>query len=147
MSDERNWLERLGEKIPGYGGYVSKERRRDADKIQREHLAERLRAANRTVTSFAADLLVFFASTYRQVFGFPAPPVHDPCAVAAVLAPDILHAHMMHVEIETTGQWTAGRTVCDAYGTLGKEATVRVGYGLDVPRFWNMVIDTLLMYE
>jgi inosine-uridine nucleoside N-ribohydrolase len=106
----------------------------------------RLREAHRPVATFAADLLVFFADTYRKVFGFPAPPVHDPCAVAAVIDPTILHAHMMHVEIETSGEWTAGRTVCDVYGSLGKEPQVRVGYALDVPRFWEMVIATILTY-
>ena len=56
MSDQRNWLERLGEKIPGYGGYVSKERRRDADKIQREHLAEQLRAAKQPLNEVMREL-------------------------------------------------------------------------------------------
>ncbi|TMC93480.1 MAG: nucleoside hydrolase [Chloroflexi bacterium] len=82
-----------------------------------------------------------------NVFGFPAPPVHDPCAVAAVIDPTILHAHTMRVEIETTGEWTTGRTVCDVYGVLGKQPNARVGYALDVPRFWEMVISTILMYE
>ena len=41
-SDTRNWLERLGDKIPGYSGYVDRERRRDIDKLHREHLADRL---------------------------------------------------------------------------------------------------------
>jgi DNA repair exonuclease SbcCD ATPase subunit len=56
MSDQRNWLERLGDKIPGYGGYVSKERRRDADKLQREHLAERLRAAKQPLNELMREL-------------------------------------------------------------------------------------------
>ena len=106
----------------------------------------RLRAAQRPVATFAADLLVFFADTYRNVFGFPAPAVHDPCAVAAVIDPTILRAHNMYVAIETTGAWTAGRTVCDVYGKLGKEPNARVGYALEVERFWDMVIDTILTY-
>jgi inosine-uridine nucleoside N-ribohydrolase len=106
----------------------------------------RLRAAQRPVASFAADLLVFFASTYRKVFGFPAAPLHDPCAVAAVIDPTIIRAHMMHVEIETAGEWTSGRTVCDVYGKLGKEPNARVGYALEVERFWDMVISTILSY-
>lgn len=56
MSDQRNWLERLGEKIPGYGGYVTKERRRDADKLHREHLAERLRAAKQPLSELMREL-------------------------------------------------------------------------------------------
>src|SRR5216684_1545921 len=107
----------------------------------------RLRAAQRPVATFAADLLAFFADTYRNVFGFPAPPVHDPCAVAAIIDPTILRAHTMRVEIETRGEWTSGRTVCDVYGQLGRQPNARVGYALDVPRFWEMVIGTLLRYE
>ena len=43
VGDQRNWLERLGDKIPGYSGYVDRERRRDIDKLQRDHLADRVR--------------------------------------------------------------------------------------------------------
>ena len=107
---------------------------------------DRLRAAQRPVATFAADLLVFFASTYRKVFGFPAAPLHDPCAVAAVIDPSIIRAHTMHVEIETTGEWTSGRTVCDVYAKLGKELNARVGYALEMERFWDMVISTILSY-
>ncbi len=54
---------------------------------------------------------------------------------------------MMRVEVETTGEWTAGRTVCDVHDTLAKEPNARVGYALDAPRFWDMVIETLLSYK
>jgi hypothetical protein len=56
MSDQRNWLERLGDKIPGYSGYVAKERRRDADKLHREHLAERLRSAKQPLNDLMREL-------------------------------------------------------------------------------------------
>jgi inosine-uridine nucleoside N-ribohydrolase len=105
-----------------------------------------LREAERPVASFAADLLVFFADTYKQVFGFPAPPVHDPCAVAAVIDPTIVHTKAMHVEIETVSELTSGRTVCDVYGKLEKEPNVYVGYALEVERFWEMVLTTILSY-
>lgn len=111
-----------------------------------EKVTTRLRAAQRPVATFAADLLVFFASTYHDVFGFPAAPVHDPCAVATVIDPTILRAHSMYVAIETTGSWTTGRTVCDVYSKFGKQPNARVGYALDVERFWDMVIDTILSY-
>ena len=35
------------------------------------------------------QLLRFFADTYTRVFGFRDPPLHDPCAVAFVIAPEI----------------------------------------------------------
>jgi hypothetical protein len=56
MTDQRNWLERLGDKIPGYSGYVAKERRRDIDKMHREHLADRLRAAKQPLSDLVREL-------------------------------------------------------------------------------------------
>jgi hypothetical protein len=55
-NDQRNWLERLGDKIPGYRGYVDKERRRDVDKMHREHLADRLRRLKDPLTAILKDL-------------------------------------------------------------------------------------------
>lgn len=46
----------------------------------------------RMQTPFAdtlTELLMFFANTYEKVFGFPDPPLHDPCAVAFVVAPQV----------------------------------------------------------
>lgn len=48
---QRNWLERLGAKIPGFGGFLDRELRRDVDKKQREHLSaevSRIKEALRT---------------------------------------------------------------------------------------------------
>ena len=56
MSDQRNWLERLGDKIPGYGGYAARERRRDIDKMHREHLADRLRSVKQPLLDVVRDL-------------------------------------------------------------------------------------------
>jgi hypothetical protein len=55
-SDTRNWLERLGDKIPGYSGYVDKDRRRDIDKLHREHLANRLRSLKAPLTDLLGEL-------------------------------------------------------------------------------------------
>ncbi|HKP85236.1 MAG TPA: hypothetical protein VJZ26_04015 [Blastocatellia bacterium] len=60
-SDTRNWLERLTSKIPGYSGYVDRERRRDIDKLHREHLADRLRRLKTPLT----DLMKELSSTGR----------------------------------------------------------------------------------
>jgi hypothetical protein len=56
IDDQRNWLERLGERVPGYSGYLDKERRRDIDKLHREHLANRLRAIKAPLTELMREL-------------------------------------------------------------------------------------------
>jgi inosine-uridine nucleoside N-ribohydrolase len=108
---------------------------------------ERIRALGSPVARLVDDLLGFFAQTYHQVFGFPAPPVHDPCAVAWVLDPTLVRSRPMHVDVELRGEWTAGRTVCDVYGVTGKPANAEVGLELDAPRFWDLLIETLATYE
>jgi hypothetical protein len=56
MSDLRNWLEKISSKIPGYSGYIDKEGRRDADKRNRENLANRLRAIKSPLTDLMKEL-------------------------------------------------------------------------------------------
>ncbi|HEU5199411.1 MAG TPA: nucleoside hydrolase [Ktedonobacterales bacterium] len=106
----------------------------------------RIWALGSPVAHLVDDLLGFFGETYHQVFGFAAPPVHDPCAVALVIDPTLIRSQPMPVDIELSGEWTAGRTVCDVHGVTGKPANAHVGLELDGPRFWNLLIETLATY-
>jgi inosine-uridine nucleoside N-ribohydrolase len=106
----------------------------------------RIRALGSPVAHLVDDLLGFFGETYLRVFGFPAPPVHDPCAVAWVIDPTLIQSRPMRVDIELRGEWTTGRTVCDRYGITGRPANAEVGLELDVPRFWDLLIETLASY-
>lgn len=108
-----------------------------------ESVLNRLRAAQRPVASLAADLCEFLKTKDPYL---SASPIHDPCAVAAVIDPTIIKGDSIRVEIETAGEWTQGRTVCDVRGHMGKEPNAYVGYNLEVERFWDMTIETLLSY-
>jgi hypothetical protein len=50
----QNALERLANAIPGFKGYRERELRRDADRLQREHLATRLDANKKALNDLAA---------------------------------------------------------------------------------------------
>jgi hypothetical protein len=52
---QRNLLERLGAKIPGYRGFQDRELRRDVDKLQREHLATELGRLKAMLSQRARD--------------------------------------------------------------------------------------------
>jgi inosine-uridine nucleoside N-ribohydrolase len=106
----------------------------------------RIRALGSPVARLVDDLLGFFGETYLRVYGFPAPPVHDPCAVAWVIDPTLIESRPMRVDVELRGEWTTGRTVCDRYGQTGRPTNAEVGLGLDAPRFWDLLIDTLASY-
>jgi hypothetical protein len=74
---QRNLLERLGAKIPGYRGFQDRELRRDVDKLQREHLAAELGRLKALLTNRARDYtdagqlaaLAAFGRLDRQVDG------------------------------------------------------------------------------
>ena len=102
----------------------------------------RLRATGR-VGHVVAGFLDFFATTYESVFGFDAPPLHDPVAVAAVLEPGLLKTRPMRVDIECESDLTRGETVCDFYGVTGMAPNAEVGVELDRERFFRLLYGAL----
>jgi len=107
---------------------------------------QRIDRLDTPVARMAATLLRYFAETYERVFGFPAPAVHDPCAVAALIDPSIVTTRPMNVEIDTRSALSYGRTVCDVYGTTGRAPNAEVGTALDADRFWALMIAALASY-
>ena len=95
------------------------------------------------VGEVVAGFLDFFAGTYRRTFGFDAPPLHDPVAVAAVLRPDLLKTRPMNVEVECGSDLTRGETVCDFHGVTGKPPNAEVGVELDREAFFDLLQDCL----
>jgi inosine-uridine nucleoside N-ribohydrolase len=108
---------------------------------------ERIAALEFPLAHVCVELLGFFAETYLRVFGFAAPAVHDPCAVAWVIDPTIVPTQRMRVDIETDAEFSYGRTVCDMYGVTGRDANAEVGQGLEVDRFWALMIGAIASYR
>jgi inosine-uridine nucleoside N-ribohydrolase len=107
---------------------------------------ERIRGLSSPVATLVDDLLGYFAATYLRVFGFPAPPLHDPCAVACLLDPTLITAPPMPVAIELHGEHTTGRTVCDVHGITGQPPNAHVAQTIDPARFWDLLIAVLATY-
>ena len=103
---------------------------------------ERLRATGR-VGGVVAEFLDFFAAAYKGFFGFDAPPLHDPVAVAAVVEPGLLKTRPMRVDIECESALTRGETVCDFHGVTGKEPNAEVGIELDCEGFFELLYGAL----
>lgn len=110
-------------------------------------VVERIRAINNEVARMAVGLINFFASTYRQHFKFDAPPIHDACAVARVINPDIVKTRFTNVVVETHGLYTYGATVCDFDERTGRPPNVNVATHLDVEKFWKLMLDALATYS
>jgi inosine-uridine nucleoside N-ribohydrolase len=95
------------------------------------------------VSRVVAPLLRFFAQANRDIFGFAGAPLHDALAVAHLLRPGVIRTRRMNVEIETTGEFTRGRTVADVYGISGRPANADVALEVDVPVFKEMLFGAM----
>ncbi|MFI0354845.1 nucleoside hydrolase [Actinomadura sp. 9N407] len=104
---------------------------------------ERLRSIGGLLPATLGGLLRFFAGTYEKVYGMPAPPVHDPVAIAAIIDPDVVRCVEAPVAVELAGEHTRGATVVDLHGVTGAPANVQVALELDSGRFWDLMLDAV----
>ncbi|WP_327351166.1 nucleoside hydrolase [Streptomyces sp. NBC_01304] len=103
----------------------------------------RVEALATPLSRTCAQLLRFFADGYREVFGFPAPPLHDPLTVAHLIEPKLVELVTANVVVELTGTHTRGATVVDLHGVTGRPANAQVGVTVDAPAFWDLIVDAV----
>lgn len=72
------------------------------------------------VGAVVASWTDFFERYDRAKYGHEGAPLHDPCAIAWLIAPDLFSGRRINVEIETEGRWTRGMTVADWWGVSGR---------------------------
>ncbi|MGQ4691740.1 pyrimidine-specific ribonucleoside hydrolase RihA [Aeromonas veronii] len=109
---------------------------------------ERVRTITNPVAQCVAGLLDFFMIYHRDPkWGFAGAPLHDPCTIAWLLAPELFHGVECRVDIETSGKHTLGMTVVDRYGLTGKPANALVLLGLDRPGFIDLLVTRLRAFD
>ncbi|MBL0592737.1 pyrimidine-specific ribonucleoside hydrolase RihA [Aeromonas veronii] len=109
---------------------------------------ERVRAITNPAAQCVAGLLDFFMIYHRDPkWGFAGAPLHDPCTIAWLLAPELFHGVECRVDIETRGEHTVGMTVVDRYGLTGKPANALVLLGLDRPGFIDLLVTRLRAFD
>lgn len=87
-----------------------------------------------------SEALTSIAHSYEG-YGFPDPPIHDPVAVAAVIAPELFAFERAPIVIELTGTHTRGMTVVDRRPWVSREVPTRLAVTLDRDGFWGLVAD------
>ncbi len=120
---------------------------------------DRLRALGNRVGQIAADLIAFYKGTLGDIYGLSGASLHDPCAVAALIDPNLIEFEAMHVAVELKGEHTYGMTVCDhrhllgigeeivAIGTRkGEPPNAEVALRIDKTGFFNLLTETLAQY-
>lgn len=110
-------------------------------------VVERMAAMDHQVGRTCAAWMGFFGSSYKRIWDFDAPPVHDPCTIAALIDPDVIEWQDAFVAVELDGRWTRGATVVDLHGRYPEhQPNAAVAVTLDAARYWDLVlaaVDTL----
>jgi pyrimidine-specific ribonucleoside hydrolase len=109
--------------------------------------ADRLDAVGTRVGHVFADLLRFFTRFHVEKYGTDQTPIHDAVAVAHVALPGLVTTRRYHVDVETTGDLTRGRTVVDDRGQPGEPPNVDVALDIDRAAFADLVIEAVASYR
>jgi inosine-uridine nucleoside N-ribohydrolase len=69
-------------------------------------------------------------------------PVHDALCIAYLVDPTVVSGRPAHVDVETRGELTLGRTVMDTHARFGREPNAFVAFDADGPKFLSMLLET-----
>jgi len=89
------------------------------------------------------DLLKYFAHSYKEVFSFDHPPIHDACAVFYALHPEAFEVKRLRVDVETCSELSYGQTVVDVWKQSKKEANCWVCLDMDVDMFHESMLEAI----
>lgn len=85
----------------------------------------------------AADVLQFSMDVEKKIVGWDAPPLHDPCPVAYLIAPHLFEMRPANVRVETHSELTRGHTAVE----------FRASYGLPMNVSWVTTIDAQGVFD
>jgi non-specific riboncleoside hydrolase len=101
---------------------------------------EKLPAINKT-----GKMLHSLFSHYRSGSMSSGLRMHDLCAIAWLVRPELFTLKPCFVAVETQGEWTAGTTVVDIENRYERPANVQVALDLDVGGFRRWVAEVIAL--
>ena len=107
---------------------------------------QKIKTQGGKVARMAGELLEFFIKFHNSL-GWDFAPLHDPCAVAWLIAPELFQSEHLNVEIDTCGEFTTGCTVTDFTGISGRKPNADVLLGVDREKLVDLVIGAVNQYE
>lgn len=110
-------------------------------------IIERMEKVGNKASKLFVDLMKHFCKSQKEVFGWEGGPLHDPLTVAYLIDPTVLTVKPMFTEIDIRSVQSYGRTNCDYFDYLQKEATADVAIDVDVEKFWDIIEAGIRRYE
>lgn len=89
----------------------------------------------------------FFERYDREKYGSQGAPMHDPCAIAWLIAPELFEGRHINVEIETEGRFTTGMTVADWWRVSGRAPNAHFLRRIDRDGFFALLTERIRSYD
>jgi purine nucleosidase len=102
-----------------------------------------IRALPNRVGAVVAAWMEFFERYDEEKYGQDGGPLHDPCVIAFLLAPDLFTSRDCNVRIETQSELTRGMSVIDWWGVTGLPANAQVLRHIDSDGFFALLTERL----
>lgn len=107
---------------------------------------QQLRALDSPAGTAIVGMLEFFNRFDSEKYGNEGAPLHDPCTIAYLLAPDLFKGRCCNVEVETDSPLTSGHTAVDFWGVSNRPNNANWLYQIDTEGFFALLIERLSNY-
>jgi len=105
--------------------------------------AEAFAALGTPVGRAVAQMTSFSERFDLAKYGSDGAPLHDPCTVAWLLAPELFSGREVNVEVETASPLTLGMTVADWWGVTDRAPNALFIGDLDAGGFFSLLTERL----
>ena len=106
---------------------------------------KKLKALGGKVPVLVAELLEFYSRFYKTT-GLKGSALHDPCAVAYLIKPEIFVSKAFRIDIECHGKYTSGMTLADKRPWTDAKPNVKANMDLDREEFIKLLFEACLSY-
>jgi purine nucleosidase len=104
---------------------------------------EAFRAMGTQVGHAVASWTDFFERFDMAKYGSEGAPLHDPCVIAYLLAPELFTGRHINVEIETQSELTMGMTVADWWRVTDRAPNAIFIGDIDAAGFYALLIERI----
>ncbi len=101
------------------------------------------RALGTPVGRAVAEWTDFFERFDKAKYGSAGAPLHDPCVIAYLLAPDLFSGREINVAIETEGRYTLGMSVADWWRVTNRAANALFIGDVEAEGFFALLTERL----
>ena len=100
---------------------------------------QRLAAAGTQAARRCTEIIASYGHAASRRFGAGGAPMHDPCVIAYLLAPQLFSGRLVNVVVETSSALCMGASVVDWWGITGRRPNARYLQSVQVDAVFELL--------